>query len=48
MSQYVTPSQLSGLFKESYGDEIMNLVPEVAKLVKLIDFVPRDKETGNK
>lgn len=48
MAQYVTPSQLSGLFKESYGDDVMNLVPEVAKLVKMIPFVSRDKELGNK
>lgn len=48
MAQYVTPTQLSGLFKETYGDEIQNLIPEVAKLVKLIPFVSRDKETGNK
>ena len=48
MAQYVTPSQLSGLFKESYGDDVMNLVPEVAKNVKMIPFVSRDKELGNK
>lgn len=43
-----TPSQLSGLFKESYGDDVKNLVPEAAKLVRLVPFVPRDKEIGNK
>jgi hypothetical protein len=48
MAQYVTPTQLSGLFKESYGDEVMNLVPEAAKLVKMIPFIQRDKELGNK
>lgn len=47
MAQYVTPAQLSGLFKEAYADDVMNLVPEVAKVVKMIPFVPRDKETGN-
>jgi hypothetical protein len=48
MAQYVTPSSLSGLFKESYGDEVIDLLPEVAQLVKIIPFVQRDKELGNK
>lgn len=48
MSQYDTPSTLSGLFKEIYGDDVLNLVPESAKLIKLVPFVPRDKEIGNK
>lgn len=43
-----TPSTLSGLFKEAYGDSVINLIPEAAKLVKMVPFVPRDKETGNK
>jgi len=47
MAQYTTPAQLSGLFKEAYGDEVMDLVPEVAKIIKLVPFVQRDKETGN-
>lgn len=42
------PSKLNGLFKEAYGDDIMQLVPEVAKIVKMVPFVQRDKETGNK
>ena len=43
-----SPAELSGLFKEAYGDSIENLIPEAAKLTKLIPFVQRDKETGNK
>ncbi len=43
-----SPSDLTGLFKEAYGDEIQNLIPESAKLTKLIPFVSREKETGNK
>jgi hypothetical protein len=43
-----TPTQLSGLFKEVYADRIEQLVPDVAKIVKLIPFVERDKEEGNK
>lgn len=48
MAQYTTPSQLSGLFKESYSDSVENLIPEAAKVIKMVPFVQRDKETGNK
>lgn len=47
MAQYDTPSTLSGLFKEVYGDEVMNLVPDAAKLIKIVPFVPEEKEIGN-
>ena len=47
-SVYTTPSVLTGLFKEVYGDEQISLVPDMAKLQKLIPFVPKDKELGNK
>lgn len=43
-----SPAELTGLFKEVYGDSIENLIPEAAKLTKLIPFVQRDKESGNK
>jgi len=43
----VTASQLSGLFKEAYGDEVLQLVPDVALLVKLVPFVASEKEIGN-
>lgn len=42
-----TPSDLSGLFKEAYGDDIINLIPDSAKNTKIIPFVSREKETGN-
>jgi hypothetical protein len=48
MAQYTTVSQLSGLFKEVYGDKIESLVPDAAKLVKLVRFEKQDKELGNK
>lgn len=48
MAQYVTPSQLDGFFKEVYGDDVVNLVPESAKFVKLVRFSPADKEEGEK
>lgn len=41
------PSVLSGLFKEQYPDEMINLVPEQLKVQKAVKFVPSDKETGN-
>jgi hypothetical protein len=43
-----TPAQLSGLFKEAYGDDVYNLIPDVAKIVKMVSFIARDKEEGNK
>lgn len=43
----VTPSDLTGLFKEVYGDSIINLIPPSAKLVKQVPFVEREKELGN-
>lgn len=38
---------LNGLFKEVYAKEIKNLVPDALKLVKMIDFLPKDKTLGN-
>lgn len=43
----VSPSDLTGLFKEVYGDSIINLIPPSAKLVKQVPFVEREKELGN-
>lgn len=48
MAQYVNVAQLNGLFKEVYGDDVNNLIPEVGKLVKMVPFVSRDKQEGNK
>lgn len=47
-STYTSPDVLTGLFKEVYGNEQINLVPDNAKLQKKIPFVSRDKELGNK
>jgi len=38
MASVNTVSTLSGLFKDVYGDDIIKLLPEVAKLQKMIDF----------
>lgn len=42
-----SPSDLTGLFKEAYGDDVINLIPEEAKFIKKVPFVAREKETGN-
>lgn len=47
-STYTTPAVLTGLFKEIYGDSQVSLLPDNAKIQKLIPFVSRDKELGNK
>jgi hypothetical protein len=39
-------TQLDGLFKEIYADKLINLIPDNAKLVKMIPFSERDSE-GN-
>lgn len=43
-----TTTDLSGLFKEVYGQEVINLVPEAALLVKEIPFQSKEKQLGNK
>lgn len=48
MAAVTTPTQLDGLFKMVYGESIENLIPESSILTKMIDFVPADRETGNK
>lgn len=41
------PSNLTGLFKEAYGDSVNNLIPESAKITKMVPFIEREKENGN-
>jgi len=43
-----TPTNLSGLFKEVYADNLINLIPAEDKLIRAVPFVPADKELGNK
>jgi hypothetical protein len=40
-------SQLNGLFKETYSDKLQNLIPDGVQLYNMVDFVGRDKATGN-
>lgn len=46
MSATTTTATLDGLFYEVYASEIENLIPEVAKVVKLVPFVEKAKESG--
>lgn len=46
-SSYSDPTVMTGLFKEVYGDSQINLVPDNAKLSKMIPYVQKDKELGN-
>lgn len=46
MASTVTPSTLDGLFYEIYSDKIQNLVPNVAKFIKMVPFSPAEKELG--
>lgn len=39
---------MDGLFKEVYGDSVMELVPNAARLIKDFAFVSRDKREGNR
>jgi hypothetical protein len=41
------PAALTGLFKEAYGDDLINLIPEVAKIQKAVPFIEKSKEEGN-
>lgn len=37
---------LNGLFKHTYSDKIINLIPEGMKLMANIKFLPKEKQTG--
>lgn len=43
MAQYISPSELDGLFKEVYGDSVEQLVPDNAVLIKRIKFREAEK-----
>lgn len=43
----VTPSDLTGMYKQVYGDDITNLIPRSAKLIKEVPFVSKEKQTGD-
>ena len=41
-----TPADLTGLFKQVYGDDIINLLPEAAKFTSRVSFASREKQNG--
>lgn len=47
MSANNTVASLNGLFKEVYMDKITDLVPDSAKLIKLIPMMKKEKLMGN-
>ena len=46
MANANTVSQLNGLFKQVYGDDVANLIPSQEELMKDIPFVKSDKRLG--
>lgn len=42
-----TLSSLNGLFKETYGDALKELIPDGVKLLNKIKFMSKDKQPGN-
>lgn len=40
-------STLNGLFKETYGDQLKELIPDGVKLLNKIKFMSKDKQPGN-
>jgi hypothetical protein len=42
-----TVGNLNGLFKETYADELENLIPDQVKLLNMIKFMSKDKQPGN-
>lgn len=38
---------LNGLFKETYGDKLQNLIPDGVKLYKMVPFMSKEKQPGN-
>ena len=41
-----TLATLNGLFKQVYGDDVTNLIPDGVKLYKMIKFAAKDKQLG--
>lgn len=38
---------LNGLFKETYGDKLKELIPDGVKVLNMIKFMPKNKQPGN-
>ena len=48
MSTANTLQTLNGLFKMTYADKLERIIPDAVKLYKMIPFVSKDKQPGNK
>jgi hypothetical protein len=42
-----TVGTLNGLFKETYGDKLHELIPDGVKLMNKIKFMSKEKQPGN-
>lgn len=42
-----TVGNLNGLFKETYGDKLQELIPDGVKVLNKIKFMSKDKTPGN-
>lgn len=42
-----TVGTLNGLFKDTYGDQLKNLIPENVKILNKIEFAKKDSQPGN-
>jgi hypothetical protein len=38
---------LNGLFKERYADKMQRLIPDGKKMIKMVAFVPKERQPGN-
>lgn len=46
-AQAASVATLNGLFKEVYSDRVENLIPDGVKLLKAVEFLPKDKRNGS-
>jgi hypothetical protein len=47
MSTANTVVSLNGMFKETYGDKLQELIPDGVKVLNKIKFQSKDKTPGN-
>lgn len=48
MAEANTIATLNGLFKQTYADKLEKLIPDGVKLYKMIPFVAKEKQLGNR
>jgi len=42
-----TISTLNGLFKETYADQLENLIPDGVQLLNMVPFIEQEAQPGN-